>query len=136
MPLAIESTTRGLIHSPVFVGKIVNTDVVKVDISDLTTKEVDADGYLKPGVPLDKSGNTIATGVPVWGVTIEPIKIPHATIPPTDVSLAADTGTCFVAVGFGLCNRDIMEDNLGRALTADEIAGFDLAGSNCRITRT
>lgn len=136
MPIGITSTAGGTVHAPVFVGQIVGTDVVVVDISDLTTKEVDADGYLKPGVPFDKSGNTVGSGVAVWGVTIEPIKIKHATIPPTDASLAADTGTYPVTVGFGLCNRDIMENNLGRALTADEIAGFDLAGSNCRITRT
>lgn len=136
MPLAISTTTGGNVHAPVFVGPITGTDVVKVDISDLTTKEVDADGNIKPGVPLSKAGDLVGSSVAVWGVTIEAIKLPHATIPPTDVSLAADTGTSFVTVGFGLCNRDTMEDNLGRALTADEIAGFDLAGSNCRITRT
>lgn len=136
MPLKIGTTTGGASHAPVFVGTILNTDVVKVDISDLTTKEVDQYGNIKPGVPLDKSGNLVASTVPVYGVVIEPASIGHATIPPTDVSLAADTGTVFVAVGFGLVNRDIAEDNLERAYTADEIAGFDLAGSNCRITRT
>ena len=136
MPIAINNTAGGLAHSPVFVGEIRGSDSVVLDISDLTTKEVDADGYLKPGVPLSKAGDLVGNGVAVWGVTIEPIKIPHATIPPTDVSLAADTGTCPVVVGFGLVNRDVAEDNLGRAYTADEIAGFDLAGSNCRITRT
>lgn len=136
MPLRIENTAGGLAHSPVFVGEIRGSDSVVLDISDLTTKEVDAAGYLKPGVPLSKAGDLVGNGVAVWGVTIEPIKIPHATIPPTDVSLAADTGTCPVVVGFGLVNRDVAEDNLGRAYTADEIAGFDLAGSNCRITRT
>ena len=136
MPITIETTTGGNVHAPVFVGEIRGTDVVQVDISDLTTKEVDPNGYLKPGVPFDKSGNLVGSAVPVWGVTIEAIKLSHATIPPTDVSLAADTATFPVAVGFGLCNRDVMEDNLERALTADEIAGFDLAGSNCRITRT
>lgn len=136
MPLGISTTTGGLAHAPVFVGNIVNTDVVQVDISDLTTKEVDADGFLKPGVPFAKDGSLVGTGVAVWGVTIEAIKIPHATIPPTDVSLAADTATAPVAVGFGLVNRDIAEDNLGRAYTADEIAGFALAGSTCQLTRT
>lgn len=136
MPLKIGTTTGGLAHAPVFVGNILNTDVVKVDISDLTTAEVDQFGNIKPGVPLDKSGNTIGDGVAVYGVTIEPINIGHATVPPTDVSLAADTGTVFVTVGFGLVNRDIAEDNLERAYTAYEVAGFDLAGSNCRITRT
>lgn len=136
MPTSVTTTSGGLTHSPVFVGEIRGTDVVNVDISDLTTKEVDADGYLKPGVPFDKSGNLVGSGVPVWGVTIEPIKLGHATIPPTNVSLAADTGTFPVGVGFGLVNRDLAEDNLERAYNADEIAGFDLAGSNCRITRT
>jgi len=132
MPIGIETTAGGLSHSPVFVGKITGTDVVKVDLSDLSDEEVDADGYIKPGVPLDKSGNIVGTGVPVWGVTIEPIKVGSGG---TDAILDAATD-CFVTVGFGLCNRDIMEDNLGRALSADEIAGFDLAGSNCRLTRT
>lgn len=136
MPLNMKTTAGGLAHAPVFVGQITGTDMVKVDISDLTTNEVDQGGYIKPGVPLSKAGDLVGSSVPVWGVTIEPIFIGHATIPPTNTSLGADTGTCAVAVGFGLCNRDIMEDNLGRALTSDEIAGFDLAGSNCRITRT
>lgn len=136
MPISIKKTSGGLAHSPVFVGEIQNTDSVVVDISDLTTKEVDADGFLKPGVPFSKSGDLVGAAVAVYGVTIEAIKLPHATIPPTDVSLAADTGTCPVAVGFGLINRDAAEDNLERAYTANEIAGFDLAGSNCRITRT
>lgn len=132
MPISIAATAGGLTHSPVFVGKILNTDVVKVDISDLSDKEVDVDGYLKPGVPFAKDGNLVGSGVPVWGVTIEPIKIATGN---TDTILDAATD-CFVTVGFGLVNRDIAEDNLGRALTSDEIAGFDLAGSNCRITRT
>lgn len=132
MPINIETTSRGLAHSPVFVGQITGTDVVKVDISDLSDKEVDPDGYLKPGVPFAKDGNLVGNAVPVWGVTIEPIKIATGN---TDAILDAATD-CFVTVGFGLCNRDIMEDNLGRALTSDEIAGFDLAGSNCRLTRT
>jgi hypothetical protein len=132
MPLAITTTAGGLSHSPVFVGEIWGTDSVKVDLSDLSDEEVDADGYLKPGVPLDKNGNIIGSGVPVWGVTIAAIKVASGG---TDAILDAATD-CFVAVGFGLCNRDVMEDNLGRALSADEIAGFDLAGSNCRLTRT
>lgn len=132
MPLGITTTTRGLIHSPVFVGQITGTDVVKVDLSTLSDEEVDADGYIKPGVPLAKDGTIVGSGVAVWGVTIEAIKVASGG---TDAILDAATD-CFVTVGFGLCNRDIMEDNLGRALSSDEIAGFALAGSNCRLTRT
>ena len=136
MPIVVSNVAGGLAHAPVFVGKIMGTDVVQVDISDLTTKEVDQDGFIKPGVPLMKTGDIVGASGVVWGVTIEATKLIHATIPPTDASLLADVGTSPVVVGFGLCNRDIMEDNLGRALTANEIAGFDIAGSNCRITRT
>lgn len=132
MPIVIASTAGGLAHSPVFVGEIIGTDAVKVDLSTLSDEEVDADGYIKPGVPLAKDGTIVTSTVPVWGVTIEPIKVATGG---TDAILDAATD-CFVTVGFGLCNRDVMEDNLGRALSADEIAGFDLAGSNCRITRT
>lgn len=136
MPIRVSTTTGGNVHAPVFVGQILNTDLVWVDVSDFTTAEVDSRGYIKPGVPLQKDGNKIGSSGVVWGVTIEATDLQLATVPPTDASLAADTKTFPVVVGFGLCNRDIMEDNLGRALTSDEIAGFDLAGSNCRITRT
>jgi hypothetical protein len=138
MPFRVQATateTSGYGHP--FVGPVVHTDTVFVDISDLTTAEVDADGFLKPGLPLAKDGSTVGSGVFVYGVTIEPIKLVHATDPPTDVSLAADTGTMAVTVcTHGVVNRDICEDNLGRALTADEIAGFPLAGSSLHLTRT
>ena len=138
MPIKISTpASEGNSYGHPFVGDVLATDVVLLDISDLTTAEVDADGWLKPGLPLEKDGDTVASGQRVYGVTIEPIKLNHATIPPTDVSLAADTGTQQVAVGtHGVVNRDICEDNLGRALTADEIAGFDLAGSHLHLTRT
>ena len=132
MPLSVAKTAGGLAHSPVFVGEIKGTDVVKLDISDMSSYEVDADGYLKPGVPLMKDGNPVGSSGVVWGVTIEAQKIATTN---TDTVLDATTD-CFVTVGFGLVNRDLAEDNLGRAYTSDEIAGFDLAGSNCRITRT
>jgi hypothetical protein len=131
MPLSIETTTGGTAHAPVFI-ELWGRDVVKVDLSDLSDEEVDADGYLKPGVPLQKDGSIIASSGVVWGVTFGGEKVATGG---TDTILDAATD-CFVAVGFGLVNRDVAEDNLGRALTADEIAGFDLAGSNCRITRT
>jgi hypothetical protein len=119
------------------VGPAEYRDVVVLDISDLTTAEVDSLNYVKPGLPLAKAGDTIGNGVPVYGVVMEATKLKHATVPATDVSLAADTGTMQIAVcTHGIVNRDIVEDNLGRALTADEIAGFALAGSNLHLTRT
>lgn len=67
----------------------------------------------------------------VHGVTIAPAKVAAGNAG-GDLSAAAD---CFVAVGtHGVVNRDVMEDNLGRPLTADEVAGF--AKSNITLTRT
>lgn len=131
MPLGISTTDGGLAHSPVFVH-MWGTDVVKVDLSDLSDEEVDAKGRIKPGVPLMKDGNPVGSSGVVWGVTIGGEKVASVG---TDAALDAATD-CFVTVGFGLVNRDVAEDNLGRAYSSDEIAGFDLAGSNCRITRT
>lgn len=107
------------------------TDVVKVDLSQLTEHEVDANGYLVPGVPLSKVGVRIGPGVPVYGVTIQPIKVATGN---TETILNAEPDP-FVAVGFGLVDRDAAEGNLGRAYTSDEIKGFELAGSNCQQRR-
>lgn len=56
MPLEIVSVVGGTNYASPFVGSVDHTVHVKVDISGLTTDEVDADGYLKPGVPLTEEG--------------------------------------------------------------------------------
>jgi hypothetical protein len=135
MPMSASSTSEALVHARPFIGPASHIAMVKVDISDLTTYEVDENGYIKPGLPLDKSGNTIGDGVAVFGCVAEATKIVDAN--PTNTSLGNNTGTAFVPVAT-ICqvNRDIVEDVLGRALTAYEIAGFDLAGSKCVLSRT
>lgn len=137
MPLRIKTTDGGASHGNPFVGPILGTAHVKVDISGLTTKEVDQNGYLKPGVPLEQDGTTVGNGEFVFGVTVEAARLPLVTVPPTNTSLGNETGDCFVAVGtIGSVSQDIIEDNLGRALTADELAGFDAAGSKLVLIRT
>ncbi|HEY6244559.1 MAG TPA: hypothetical protein VIX17_11455 [Pyrinomonadaceae bacterium] len=137
MPLSITNTAGGSVHGNPFVGPINHTAHVKVDISGLTTKEVDAYGYLKPGVPLKQNGALVGSGTFVFGVTMEAAKLNLAVVPPTDSSLSSETGDLFVAVGtVGQVSQDIIEDNLGRALTADELAGFDVAGSKVVLIRT
>lgn len=117
-----------------FVGPINHPDHVKLDVSTLTTAEVDAYGYLKPGVPLTAAGALVTAGF-VHGVTIEAVRIVSAN--PTNGTLAADTSDPLIAVARnGLINRDIAEDNLGRAYTAAELAGFVAAGSNFSLTTT
>lgn len=135
MPITVEDVaSESNTYGKPFVGPGAQyTDVVKLDVSDMGSNEVDSGGYLKPGLPLAKDGNLIGSAVPVYGVTLESVKVATGN---TDAILDAATD-CFVTVGtVGVVNRDIMEDNLGRALTSDEIAGFDLAGSQIHLTRT
>jgi hypothetical protein len=139
MPLRVKKTTGTTGYGHPFTGKVLGLQQVVVDISELTTAEVDADGYLKPGVPFKKDG-TLADGTGgefIYAVNPEPIFINHATIPPTDVSLAADTATIPLGMGtIGEVNRDIAEDNMGRAYTANELAAFNAAGSMIHLTNT
>lgn len=138
MPMNCTTTAGGTGYSNVFVGPVDHVEHIKIDISGLTMDEVDVDGYLKPGVPFDNTALAVlvASGKPVFGVVIEPTKLP-VTTPTTLAILQAHTNDCFVAVAtHGIVNRDLAEDNLGRAYTAHEIAGFPLAGSNLRLTRT
>ena len=140
MPLDIKKTANLDNYANPMVGPVNHTVHGKLDLSLLTTAEVDQDGYLKPGLPLKSSGGLLvpigaAAAAPL--VVHEPIKLPLATIPPTDVSLAAATNDPLIAVvTHGIVNRDIAEDSLGRAYTANEIASFVTAGSHLALTTT
>lgn len=102
---------------------------VKVDVSAFTTREVDANGYLKPGVPMSLLGVPLA-GIEgeVPAVTIESAKIAANNVAGT----LATSQDVFVACGVtGVVNRDVMEDNLGGVLSAPEIAALN--GPNSKI---
>jgi hypothetical protein len=136
MPLRISNVAGGSSHGNPFVGPIGHTAHVKVDISGLTTDEVDEHGYLKPGVPLTQAGILVASGY-VFGVTVEAANLGLSVVPPTNTTLGSETGDCFVAVGtIGQVSQDIAEDTLGRAYTTAEKAGFDTAGSKLVLIRT
>jgi hypothetical protein len=56
-------------------------------------------------------------------VTLAPVKIVDEN--PTNTTLGNDTSDPFIAVAVeGVINRDIAEDNLGRAFTAAELVAF------------
>jgi hypothetical protein len=137
MPISVTKTTGTTGYGHPFVNGVLGLQQVVVDISELTIAEVDADGYLKAGVPFKKDG-TLLDGTAnefVYAVNPEAIKIVQYV--PTDVLLAADTATIPVGMGtIGEINRDIAEDNMGRAYTANELAAFDRAGSMIHLTRT
>jgi hypothetical protein len=112
-----------------WVGPIDHTVGIIVDLAALTNKEIDTYGYLKPGVPLNAAGGLVTSGA-VYGVTIESIKV----LADNAAGTISAAGEVEIGVGLiGTVNRDIIEDNLERALTAAELAGFAAAGSTIRL---
>jgi len=134
MPMQITTTAGGVAHSIPFVGPVQHTDHVKLDVSEMSDKEVDENGYLKPGVPLTSAGILVGAS-PAYphGCSAEAQRVASGN---TDAILDAATDVLVTVVTHGIVNRDILEDILGRALTANEIAGFDRAGSHLRLTTT
>jgi len=129
-------TTAGEVHPNPFLGPVNHTVGVLVDVSTLTTDEVDDYGYIKPGVLIQQNGDAITAAAQVaYGAVVEPVKVAPAGSDNT--ALAAITTDVEVAVGLWvLLNRDVLEDILGRALDANELAAVDLAGSHVAITST
>ncbi len=131
MPMQIEAESGLTQPRPVFIGDR-HTLTVKVDVSTLTTAEVDAKGNLKAGTSVGRDGKRLtgAAGESVFGVVPEHVKI--VPVNPTNTTLAAVINDVFVAVGVtGVCDRDAVEFNLGRVLSAAEIAGFE--SGKCKV---
>lgn len=137
MPIFVKEIAGGAAYGNPLVGNPGPFTHIKLDTSGLTIAEVDEHGFLKPGVLFASDGTLCGAADFAYGIVTEAIKLPHATIPPTDVSLAADTVDPLIAVSTGgLINRDVAEDNLGRPYTADELDAIITAGSNFNITTT
>jgi hypothetical protein len=127
MPIRLNRTsgTVGFIYENVFVGPTDHTVAIAVNLAALTSAEIDANGYLKPGIPLSVTGGLVTAGY-VFGVTVEEVKVADNNATATISAL----GTQDIAVAtIGMVNRKVAQDILGRAYTAAEAAGFNLAGS-------
>jgi len=138
MPIRVKETSGGQGYGNPLVGDPGPFTHIKLDVSGLTIDEVDANGFLKPGVLLTSAGILVgaAPAFP-YGIVVEAIDLGLATVPPTDLTLAADTSDPLIAVSTsGLINRDVAEDNLGRAYSALELAGLIAAGSHFTLTTT
>lgn len=131
MPIIVEKTTGGYAYGSPILGRIDHTAQIAVPLGDLTTDEIDSKGYLKPGIPLTKAGALVGASPQfVYGVTIEPIKVFEGERPVVTQTTIDALGTITVGVmTAGQVVQDAAEDILGRAYTANEIAGFDRAGS-------
>ena len=127
MPLTVTKTTGDYAYGSPFVGPVDHTAVLDVPLSALTDDEIDSQGNLKPGIPLTKAGALVGVAPAfVYGVTVEAVKVAADNASATIAAL----GTIHVTVStIAMVKKDMVEDILGRALTADELAGFDRAGS-------
>ena len=112
MPIEFTSTAGGTGYIDIRVaGDVHGIHQGLVDVSEVTGVD-DADGYLPPGLPLTATGDPVGVGEDAYGV-----------IGPEAVKVGG--ADHFANMIFsGVLNRDAIEDNLGRALTADELAGI------------
>jgi len=98
-------------------------------LTGFTNAEIDSLGYLKPGVPVEANGTLVdAAAQTVFGVTIEAIKVANGNAA-GDISGAGTQQITVMTIG--QVNKKVIEDNLGRALTANELAAFAIGG--CKI---
>lgn len=134
MPIDITTTAGGGTHASPFVGPTDFRATVPVTPSGLTTAEVDEDGVLKVGTPL-KSDGTLADGTVgefIFGCVAEDVKVAASNVAG---DLAAASAIDVAVVTIGQVNRAILEDNLGRALTANELAAIAAAGSHLALVQ-
>lgn len=128
MPMSVtQPEDSSNVYGHPFRGKVDHTDQIAVDITALTDDEVDEKGYIKPGVPLRQNGTLVGGGGQViHGVVLEAIKVADSN---SAEDLAAASDAFELAIGtIGQVSRAVIEDNLERALTANELAAFGAAG--------
>lgn len=115
-PIAAKGTT----YADIRVGEC-QVHQIKLDPTAFNAHK-DAGGALPVGLPV------LATGLPVSA----PGQAVAGLIGPESVVLqgVAHFGNCFISGSF---NRDMIEDNIGRALTADELAGIAGAGTLLKL---
>lgn len=114
-----------------FVGPAEHPVQISVNIANLTTFEVDSNGYIVSGTPLNAAGALVTTGA-VYGVIPESVRVANSNAA-ADLTAA---GTVDVAViVLGLINRHIAEANLGRAYTAAELTGFATAPCGVKLAQ-
>lgn len=117
MPISASTTAAlGRAYIDIRVGHC-QVHQAKLDVSALAAS-ADADGVLPPGLPVVDDGGPVGAGtdVVVGVIGPEPVKL-----------LAADHfGNVILS---GNLNRNAIEDNLGRAVSANELAALGLVGA-------
>ena len=114
MPLSVSSTAGGTAYVEIRVGDSHNIHQQVFDVSALTA---DADGYIQPGLPL------LAAGGPVSGAD----QTATGVVGPEPVKEGAADHFGNVILD-GVLNKDAIEDNLGRVLSANELTALANGG--------
>jgi hypothetical protein len=112
-----------------FVGPTGPTVSIAVDLDGLTANEIDENGYLKAGTPLLRTGALVGAGA-VYGCVFDNTKVADGNTAAQRTAGGSPEVTVMIS---GAVNRAVLEDNLGRPLTAPEIAGFAAAGSLLKL---
>lgn len=114
MPMSFESTAGGTGYVDIRVGRGHAIHQAFLDVSAITA---DAEGYIPPGLPLTAAGAPIAAPGEVAKYVVGPEAVEEGS--------ADHFGNAFLD---GALNQDAIEDNLGRVLTANEIAALAAGG--------
>lgn len=123
MPMRVTNpagTSSGSQLGHPWIGEPQGPIAIVIPMGALTTAEVDANGYLKPGVPFTRAGALVAAGA-VYGVTVDAIKVANSN---SAADLTAAGSVEVTVCTIGMVSRAIIEDTLGRTLTAAEVTGF------------
>ena len=125
----------GEVHPTPFLGPQSHPAPVRITPSNFTVAEVDARGYLKAGTPLLRTGAlvtaVVTAGEAIYGCLIEATKIAESNSV-ADLA-AADANQTVIVATICTLNRAILEDALGRALTAGELAAANAPGGGAVV---
>lgn len=129
MPMSVSDTAGGDGYGDPVLGPAEHTAPVEVDVTALSADEVDAEGFLKPGVVVKPDGSLPdgTAGEYAYGVVLEPTKVAAGNAA-ADLAAAATDHRIAVCT-IGQIQRAIAEDNLGRVYNANEVAAVKAAGS-------
>lgn len=116
MPMRFTTTAGGTGYADIRVGEGHGIHQALIDVSNVAA-DIDADGFIPPGLPLQAAGTLISAP----GQTAKYVVGPE----PVKTGASDDFGNALLD---GALNQDMIEDNLGRALTADEIAALAAGG--------
>lgn len=121
-----KTVSGGPSYSAVYVGTPDSQDKVHValDVSALSNAVVDEHGHLIPGAVLDRSDSSIPDGTADGAgvVVFEAVKLAEGN---TAAELNAAQDRSIAVLARGAVNQNRMEENLGRSLTAAELAALE-----------